>query len=112
MADAAATVVSETPVELFPVVLADEAFDLVDDIDDVVRPPMRSPSPELIRAAGLIEPGQHRTPVDQKRTNPLGFEVQYGVPQELLLGGNPGPQDPHAPRPLPPGGGGLDNPFW
>ncbi len=78
-------------IDLFPVseapdsLLADE-FDLV---DDAAFPPMRSPSPAAIRHAGLIEPGSHATPAPAAtRTHPLGFEIQYGVPQELLMDGN------------------------
>jgi tetratricopeptide (TPR) repeat protein len=77
--------------DLFPVpaqtdsLLADE-FDLV---DDSAFPPLRSPSPAAIRHAGLIEPGSHATPAPAAtRTHPLGFEIQYGVPQELLMDGN------------------------
>lgn len=70
--------------ELFPSILSDEAFDLV---DDTPHPPMQSPSAETIRHAGLIEPGQHTTPVEAQHTNPLGFEVQYGIPQNELHDG-------------------------
>lgn len=63
----------------------DEDFDLV-DIE--THAPFKTPSAERIREAGLIEPGTHRTPVDLRLTNPLGFEVQYGIPQEILLSGN------------------------
>ncbi len=67
--------------------LADE-FDLVDDADFA---PLRSPSPAAIRHAGLIEPGIHATPAPTAtRTHPLGFEIQYGVPQELLMDGDAG----------------------
>jgi tetratricopeptide (TPR) repeat protein len=62
--------------------LNDDAFDL---IDDAPHQPMRSPSAHAIRMEGLVEPGLHSTPSAPARTNPLGFEVQYGIPQELLL---------------------------
>jgi len=64
----------------------DDAFDLVDVQD---YPPLRSPTAAAIRSAGLVEPGEHSTPAKAlKRTHPLGFEIQYGVPQDLLHGGN------------------------
>ncbi len=62
--------------------LSDDAFDL---IDDAPHQPMRSPSAYAIRMEGLVEPGLHSTPSAPAHTNPLGFEVQYGIPQELLL---------------------------
>jgi tetratricopeptide (TPR) repeat protein len=67
---------------VFPAILDDDAFDL---IDDAPHEPMRSPSAHAIRMEGLIEPGLHSTPSAPAHTNPLGFEVQYGIPQELLL---------------------------
>jgi len=69
-----------------PLSLLDDAFELL-DADDY--PPLRSPSTEAIRSAGLVEPGAHATPQEApRRTHPLGFEIQYGVPQELLLDGD------------------------
>jgi len=66
--------------------LPDDAFELI-DADDY--PPMRTPSPDAIRSAGLVEPGAHATPQEaMKRTHPLGFEIQYGIPQEQLLHGD------------------------
>lgn len=66
--------------------LLEDAFELL-DADDF--PPMRSPSADAIRSAGLVEPGAHAPPQEVlRRTNPLGFEIQYGVPQELLLEGD------------------------
>jgi tetratricopeptide (TPR) repeat protein len=67
-----------------PESLLDDAFELLDAAD---YPPMRSPSAAAIRSAGLVEPGAHPTPQQApKRTHPLGFEIQYGIPQELLDG--------------------------
>ncbi len=68
--------------DLFPSIFSADAFDIV---DDVPLPPLRSPSAHSIRSEGLIEPGQHSTPPSFAQTNPLGFEVQYGIPQEVLL---------------------------
>lgn len=66
--------------------LDDDAFELIDAED---FPPMRSPSPAAIRSAGLVEPGAHPTPQEaMRRTHPLGFEIQYGIPQDQLLGGD------------------------
>lgn len=62
------------------------AFDSADEfdlVDDAAHAPFQTPSAERIREAGLIEPGSHRTPVALLRTHPLGFEVQYGVPQDV-----------------------------
>lgn len=64
----------------------DDAFELIDAED---FPPMRSPSAAAIRSAGLIEPGTHATPQEaMKRTHPLGFEIQYGIPRDQLLDGD------------------------
>lgn len=66
--------------------LLDDAFELIDAEE---FPPMRSPSAAAIRSAGLIEPGAHATPQEaMKRTHPLGFEIQYGIPQDQLLDGD------------------------
>jgi tetratricopeptide (TPR) repeat protein len=66
--------------------LLDDAFEMIDAED---LPPMRSPSADAIRSAGLIEPGAHATPQEAiRRTHPLGFEIQYGIPQDQLLGGD------------------------
>ncbi len=95
--------------DLFPA-SAHDAFDLV---DDAVHPPMRSPSAQSIRDEGLIEPGTHTTPRAVARTNPLGFEVQYGIPQEVLFDSTTPASDAPAPVDPPrPSGGGLENPFW
>ncbi len=73
---------ADSTADVFPAILDDDAFDL---IDDAPHEPMRSPSAYAIRMEGLVEPGLHSTPSAPARTNPLGFEVQYGIPQELLL---------------------------
>jgi len=66
--------------------LLDDAFELIDAED---YPPLRTPSPDAIRSAGLIEPGAHATSQEaMKRTHPLGFEIQYGIPQDQRLDGN------------------------
>ncbi len=65
-------------VAVFPQIMDDE-FDL---IDDTVHTPMSSPSAQSIRSEGLIEPGSHSTPGWSAKTNPLGFEVLYGVPSD------------------------------
>jgi tetratricopeptide (TPR) repeat protein len=85
---------ADTMPDVFPSILSADAFDIVDEIP---RPPLRSPSAQSIRSEGLIEPGQHSTPPSFARTNPLGFEVQYGIPQEILLASSmplaPDPRD-------------------
>lgn len=66
--------------------LVDDAFELIDASE---FPPLRSPSAAAIRSAGLIEPGAHATPqAAMRRTHPLGFEVQYGIPQDHLVDGD------------------------
>ena len=93
---------------IFPTV-EDEEFDL---IDDVPHEPMRSPNAQSILSEGLIEPGTHSTPASNAHTNPLGFEVQYGVPVELLSESQRPltlPDNARAAGPTPPP---LDNPFW
>jgi tetratricopeptide (TPR) repeat protein len=80
-------------IDLFPIPEASDSLlpDEFDLVDDAAFPPLRSPSPAAIRHAGLIEPGNHATPAPAAtRTHPLGFEIQYGVPQELLMDGNAG----------------------
>ncbi len=64
--------------DIFPQIMDDE-FDL---IDDSLHAPLSSPSAQSIRTEGLIEPGTHTTPSWTARTNPLGFEIQYGVPHD------------------------------
>ncbi len=59
--------------------LIDDEFDL---IDDASHTPLSSPTAQSIRSEGLIEPGTHKTPSWSAKTNPLGFEVQYGVPTD------------------------------
>ncbi len=107
-----ATETDENP-DIFPVLLDDDAFDL---IDDDLHPPMRSPSAQSIRAAGLIEPGMHHTPSQARQTNPLGFEVQYGIPEDILLNGSAAPRTADGTelpsRPSLGTDGGRDNPFW
>ena len=69
---------SHTSDDIFPQIM-DGEFDL---IDDSLHAPLSSPSAQSIRSEGLIEPGTHTTPSWTARTNPLGFEVQYGVPHD------------------------------
>lgn len=61
--------------------IVDDDFELIDHDTDV---PMQSPNAQSILREGLIEPGQHATPPSMRRTNPLGFVVQYGVPLDVL----------------------------
>jgi len=98
--------------DVFPSILNTDAFDI---IDEVPLPPLRSPSAQTIRSEGLVEPGQHSTPQSFAKTNPLGFEVQYGIPQDVLLASS----IPRAPAnemepepPAEPRTGALQNPFW
>lgn len=95
-------------IAIFPAADA-EALEL---IDDEPHGPMRSPNAQSILSEGLIEPGTHSTPASNTHTNPLGFEVQYGVPVEMLSTSQRPPTLPesaHAVGPTPPP---LDNPFW
>ncbi len=62
--------------------VTESAADEFELIDDVMHAPMSSPSAQSIRSEGLIEPGSHTTPSWTARTNPLGFEIQYGVPAD------------------------------
>lgn len=102
--------VASTPkdVSIFPA--GDDAeFDL---IDDDAHEPMRSPTAQSILSEGLVEPGMHRTPSSNTHTNPLGFEVQYGVPIEMLSESQRPltlPENARVTGPTPPP---LDNPFW
>lgn len=102
---------SDVMPDVFPGILNADDFDIVDD----APPPLRSPSAQSIRSEGLIEPGQHSTPQSFARTNPLGFEVQYGIPQEVLLASSV----PRAPHEEPEADArqtshsdSLENPFW
>lgn len=62
----------------FPQIM-DDGFDL---IDDAPHTPMSSPTAQSIQSEGLIEPGSYTTPTWTTKTNPLGFEIQYGVPAD------------------------------
>ncbi len=97
--------------DVFPSILSADEFDIVDE----APPPLRSPSAQSIRSEGLIEPGQHSTPQSFARTNPLGFEVQYGIPQDVLLASSiplPPNDAPDADTPPAPRRDSLQNPFW
>jgi tetratricopeptide (TPR) repeat protein len=65
-------------VSIFPD-LSDDGLEL---IVEEPHSPLQSPSAQAIRDEGLVEPGEHPTPDAYAQTNPLGFVVQYGVPQE------------------------------
>ncbi len=98
--------------DVFPSILSDDEFDIV---DEAPLTPLRSPSAHSIRAEGLIEPGQHSTPQSFARTNPLGFEVQYGIPQDVLLASSiplAPPDGSDSASPPTPRGDALENPFW
>ncbi len=102
--------VSATPpdIVIFPAA-AEQALEL---IDDEPHGPMRSPNAQSILSEGLVEPGSHTTPALNTQTNPLGFEVQYGVPVEMLSDSQhplARPENALAAGPTPPP---LDNPFW
>lgn len=66
--------------------LPDDTFELI-DADE--HPPVHRRSPHATRTVDLVGPGTRATPQEaMQRAHPLGFDIQYGIPQEPLLYGD------------------------